>query len=339
MKECLNVAVVGAGIFGTVHIRSFRQHGRVNLVKICESNPKRAEAVRQEYGVPVCSNYREIAADESIDAVGVATPDHLHREVVVAMLQAGKHVLVEKPLATSTTDAREMVRAAEQAKKHLMIDFQNRWNPPFIEAKKRIADGEFGDPVTGWARLANTLYVPRQMLSWSGQSGPHWFLLPHVVDMICWLYERPVKRVMAYGRKEILKKMGMDTYDAIQAMLFFDDCVATVETAWIMPESRPNLVDWRVFLQGTRAVISVDPLAPTLEITGEKFQWPITGAFQDAFGRVQGWQATPILHFVDRLLAGQKPMCDGREGFHNTAVIAAIVKSVESGKMEPVEQL
>ncbi len=181
----INVAIIGAGIHGIVHVRAYLQYPRANLVKVCDTNAKRAEGLRKDFGVTVCSDWKELAEDKTIQAVSVVTPDFLHREMVVALLQAGKHVLVEKPLATTTKEAREMVRAAEKSGKYLMVDYQNRFNPPFVEAKNRIEAGEFGEPVTGWARLANSLGVPRQMLSWSGQSGPQWFLFPHNIDMIC----------------------------------------------------------------------------------------------------------------------------------------------------------
>jgi len=122
------------------------------------------------------------------------------------LLKAGKHVLCEKPLATKTRDAKAMVKAARKRGLYLMVDFQNRWSPLFLEAKKQIEDGELGELVTGYARLSNTLFVPTKMLAWAGKSGPEWFLLPHIFDLVRWMTGRKkIIEVFARGHKKILK--------------------------------------------------------------------------------------------------------------------------------------
>lgn len=340
MKNKLNVAVIGAGLFGQVHLHAYRLHPRANLKLVCDVNEARLKKVTEDFKVPVATDYREILKDKTIDAVSVVTPDFMHREIVTALLKAGKHVIVEKPLATDTGEAREMVKAAKAAGRHLMIDFQNRWNPPIAEAKRRIAAGDFGTPVTASARLANTLAVPREMLSWSGRSGPHWFLFPHIIDMVCWLFGRQAVSVTAIGRKGVLQSMGIDTYDAIQALVEFTDCSATFETAWILPDSFPHVVDFTATLLGTKSRIALNPLGPLMDISGEKrFEWPIVGATQEIHGRMEGWQLMPIGHFVDSLLNDLPPMCTAEEGFHNTAIICAVEESIGTGKTVAVENL
>jgi len=340
MKDKLNVAVIGAGLFGQVHLYAYKLHPKAHLKLVCDVNEARLKKVKEDFDVEVTADYKEALKDETIDAVSVVTPDFMHREIVTAALKAGKHVLVEKPLATDTGEAREMVKAAKSARKQLMVDFQNRWNPPIVEAKRRIAAGDFGIPVIAHARLANTLSVPREMLSWSGRSGPHWFLYPHIIDMICWLFERQAVRVTAIGRKGVLQSMGIDTYDAIQALVEFTDCSATFETAWILPDSFPHVVDFTATLLGTKSRIALNPLGPLMDVSGEKrFEWPIVGATQEIHGKVEGWQLMPITHFVDSLLNDRRPMCTPEEGFHNTAIICAVEESIETGKTVAVENL
>lgn len=339
MKGTLNVAVVGAGLWGRTHLMAYRQHPRVLLKRVCDVNFERAQKAAQEFGGVACTDYHEVAQDDQIDAVSVATPDFLHCEVVVALLKAGKHVLVEKPLATDINEARAMVQAARASGKHLSVDFHNRWNPPVVAAKERIQSGLFGKPVMASARLANTLMVPRQMLSWAGRSGPQWFLFPHIVDMICWLFERKARQVTAYGHKGVLQSMGIDAYDAVQALVQFEDCSATFETAWIIPETWPQVVDFQVTLFGSKERIGLVPLAASVDVAGEKHLWPITGAQQEIHGALVGWQYLPIWHFADSLLAGRAPMCPAEEGFHNTAIICAMEQSIERGGPVAVEAL
>ena len=128
MKDRLNVAVIGAGLHGIVHIRSYLQYPRANLVTICETNPERARKIEEDWGVATCTDYKDLVSDDSIEAVSVVTPDFLHRDMVIQLVEAGKHVLVEKPLATTEKDAREIVLAVEKAGRELMIDYQYRFN-------------------------------------------------------------------------------------------------------------------------------------------------------------------------------------------------------------------
>ncbi len=340
MPDKLKVAVVGAGTFGSIHLEACAAHPGIELAAVCETNPERAARVRDTYGVPVFEHFSELAAVRDIGAVTVATPDFAHADIVCAMLEAGKHVLVEKPLATSVEEARRMVETARAAGRFLMVDFHNRWNPPFVEARARIDNGDLGQPFMASARLANTLYVPLEMLAWAGRSGPHWFLFPHIVDLVCWLFGQEARRVMAWARKGVLTARGIDAYDAVQAMVMFDSASALLETAWVLPESHPAVVDFQVTLQGTRGRMAFHPLGPVIEVSGPRgFSQPPVGAAQSMYGRTEGWQLSPIRHFLDSALAETEPMCTPEEGFRNTAVICAIEESIQSGAPADVETL
>ena len=98
------------------------------------------------------------------------------------MIEAGKHVLVEKPLTTDVGEARRIVDAAQDRGVKLMVDFQLRWDPRFMAAKHCMESGELGDGVMGYARLSDTIHVPTEMLGWGANSGPEWFLFPHTMD-------------------------------------------------------------------------------------------------------------------------------------------------------------
>ena len=337
----LKTAVVGAGLFGQVHLRGYTENRHTDLVMVCDINKKNLTQAKKTYGVKrVTTDYMDIAKNPEIDAVSVATPDFLHREIVCALLKAGKHVLCEKPLATNLPDATAMVKAARAGGKELMIDFHNRFNPPFVEAKKRIDSGEFGDPVMGSGRQANPLYVPTKMLSWAAKSGPQWFLFPHLIDIVSWLLGRQALKVTAAGRKKILKKMGINCYDYVQALLEYRDCSAIVETSWVIPDTLPNFVDFQVTVFGSKERIGIKPLGPLMEVSGpKKFEQPIVGPIVQAHGVQMGWMYNPLCHFVNSLVAGKSPMCGPDEGWHNSAVICAIEKSITTKKTQKVETL
>ena len=128
-----------------------------------------------------------VLEDPAIHAVSIATPDHAHRDVAVACAEAGKHLLVEKPLATTVADAEAIVAASERAGVTLMVDFHNRLNPPMVAAREAVARGDIGKPVYVYARLSNTIAVPEDMLRWSGHSSALWFLGSHMADIVGWI--------------------------------------------------------------------------------------------------------------------------------------------------------
>ena len=333
--ERLNVAVVGAGLIGEVHARAYAASGKCRLLWICDTDAGRARKLARRHGCRATARVRDLARDPELGAASVATPDFAHRRAVMALLGGGKHVLCEKPLATETAAARAMVREARRRGLRLMVDFQNRWSPLFLEARKRIDAGELGEFAMGYARLSNTLFVPTRMLSWASRTGPEWFLLPHVLDLVRWLTGRkPIVEVRAFGRKKVLKSMGVDAFDALQTgVRFADGSFATFENSWIMPRAWPSLIDFKVSLQGGRGRIEIEGGDQGVSVSGpRKHATPFVLAEQNAFGRTVGFFQEPVLHFVDSLLAGREPECPGEDGLVATQVVEAAVKSIRTGR-------
>ena len=331
--DTLNVAVVGAGILGEVHAKAYAEYHRSNLVWVSDIDARRAKRLAKAFGCKWTTRSADIAGDEQVRAVSVATPDHAHRDVVLMMLKAGKDVLCEKPLATRASQARAMVAEARRRGLRLMVDFHNRWNPLFVEAKKQIDSGVFGDFVMGYARLSNTYWVPTKMLSWAGKSGPESFLMPHIVDAVRWLTGAEPVEVYAAGQKKILKSMGIDAYDAVQAAVRFDGgAFCTFESAWIMPESWPSVIDFKVSLQGSRGKIEVVGDNQGISVSGRAHRTPAILPAENAFGKAIGFFHEPMLHFVDCILDGAEPAATGEDGLVATEVIEAVHRSIRTGR-------
>ena len=229
------MAVIGAGIWGENHAMALSTYPTVELAWICDLNAERAKRLADKVGCRWTTELAELAASD-VEAVGIATPDHAHKAPCLAMIAAGKHVLVEKPLTTDIAEARAIIAAAERAGVKLMVDFQLRWHPQYMGAKAAMESGELGEGVMGYARLSDTIHVPTEMLAWGGASGPEWFLFPHTMDVTRWILgEEPVE-VFARGSKRVLKAIGIDAWDAVQALVQFERSFVTFETCWIIPE-------------------------------------------------------------------------------------------------------
>lgn len=336
----LKVAVVGVGLHGENHALVYADYGRTDLVAVCDSDRDRAARVAGRYGCRAVGTVSEIA-ESDVDAVSVATPDHLHHDVVATLLRAGKHVLCEKPLTTSVDEAADLVRIADDAGRVLAVNFAQRFNPRWIAAKEAIRDGAIGTPVSGRARIVNTIAVPTGMLRWSGASGPEWFILPHIADVTCWLLDREPDEAFAYGSKEVLAGRGIDAYDAIQALVRFGDPSPHVafETAWILPESGQTVTESSVSLLGSGGRIEVDNTDRSVELYGDdrlRYVGTIALARRNYYGKVVGFYFDSIRAFADDVLSGETTVARGTDGLRVTALVEAIRRSAESGHKERV---
>jgi len=335
----IGVGVIGVGTFGEVHAMAYATHPCVDCVMICDINEERAKEVCSKYGFRGwTSDYRELIAREDIQAVSIATPDFAHRQIAVEAAEAKKHILVEKPMATSVEDCEAIIDAAKRSNIILMVDFHNRFNPAFVRVKEAIDSGELGDLILISARLNDTLFVPTKMLSWASKSTVAWFLGSHVVDLIRWLTGSEVRRVYSVVRSVVLKGLGIDTPDFFVSTLELDNgCVATVENCWVICESSPNVYDFKCEVVGSKGTIIVDTSHHGMveKWTQEGVSYPDVIANVGIQGRQYGFAIASIHHFVDCILANREPVATGFDGLQATKVIVAMERSANIGA--PVE--
>jgi predicted dehydrogenase len=261
----VRVAVVGAGKFGQVHLDVFTQlsyTGAAELAAIAEANPNRAEELRAQYpACPVYADFRQMLKKETLDAVTVATPDHLHREIAVEAAKAGKHVLVEKPLDVTVEGAAEMVRAAKDAGVLLQVDFHKRYDPDHQTIERRVRAGELGDILYGSVYMEDRIEVPSEWFPhWAPASSPAWFLGVHFYDLVRWIVKSEAKSVYATGTKNtLLRDHGIDTYDCVNAKVDFENGAAFVfDTSWVLPKGFEAVVNQAIRVVGTKGIFECD---------------------------------------------------------------------------------
>lgn len=259
----LKIATIGGGTFGEMHIRVLTQRARqgdVEFVGLAEINPDLREQRKDKYDIAVFDDVEALLAQTNPDAVTVATPDHLHRDLVVSCLERGLHVLVEKPMDVNVDGCRDMVAAAEAAGRLLQVDFMKRHDLYHLELKTVVDDGGVGDVQYGYAWMEDRIEVPRDWLpSWAANSSPAWFVGVHYFDLIRWIVGQNAVAVSATGVRQKLSSLGIDTYDAIQAKIMFPSGVSfTVDSAWHWPEQNEAIVNQGLKVVGTEGWMTVD---------------------------------------------------------------------------------
>ncbi len=260
----VKIAVVGAGTFGTLHLNAFTQLSYRNvaeLAAIVENNPQRASELRSEYSCPIFSDIHEMLNNADVDGVTVATPDHLHREIAVAALKAGKHVLVEKPLDVTVEGCIEIINAAKESGTLLMVDFHKRYDPDHQYIESRVQEGALGDILYGYVCMEDRIEVPSKWFpNWAPKSSPAWFLGVHFYDLVRWIIKSEPVSVYATGiKKTLLEDYGIDAYDSINAKVNFANGASfSFDTSWILPNEFEAIVNQELRIVGTKGVWECD---------------------------------------------------------------------------------
>jgi len=314
---------------------AYSEHPGVDLVKVCDLDAKRAKKMAKQYGVKeYCTDYKELLKDDRIQAVSIVTPDFTHTPLVLAAARAGKHILCEKPMATTVKDCEKMIAAAEKAGVTLMVDYHNRFNPAVAQVKAAIDDGELGELKMGTLRLNDTIAVPRDWLPWAGKSSVLWFIGSHSVDLIRYLFNDEVERVYCVARSTVLKGLGVDTPDFFLSTLELKGgAVVQIENCWIIAEAAPAVCDFRGEIVGDKGTCYLDVLRGGVveKYTAKTASYPDVFCRPQVQGRNMGFGIESIRHFADCIIAGKPPVVTAQDGIESTRVLCAILESVKKG--------
>jgi len=334
----IGVGLIGTGLWGGLHATVYGASDRVELLGVADIVEERAKEVAEKTGAAAYGDYRELLKDERIEAVSIVTPDFAHTEIALAAAEAGKHILCEKPLATTVEDCERIVSAAAEAGVKLMVDFHARWGPTFLRAREAVQEGKVGVPQHVYYRLSDRIFVPTEMLSWAAESTVMWFIGSHSIDTVRWLLDDEVRRVYAVCGSRVLKGMGVDTPDYYQTTLELKGgATAVIENSWIMPNSMPNIIDLKCELVGSKGAVYVDGShhRAVEEYTETDATYPDVFVMPTVYGEQKGFAADSIRHFIDCVVDDREPMVTGQDGIEVTKVICAAEESIRTG--QPVE--
>jgi predicted dehydrogenase len=336
-QEPLNVAVIGSGIWGGQHSHVFHTLPNTNLMAICDLDEARASAMAKSHGAAhVFTDHKALLDLPGLDAVSIATPDFTHTPLIVDALAAGKHVLSEKPLATTVEEGEVIRKAAAASDCKLMVDFHNRVNPAIATAKDEIAKGSIGKTIHASGRLSNTTFVPLEMLAWANKSSALWFLGSHLIDALRFILGDDVVRVFSMRADGHLSAKGVDTADVHLSMLEFSKgTIVTIENSWVLSPDNPQIFDLAIELVGENGQILLNPShsGAYSEMTGSGLKYrDMFGVTPVGLGRIGGFVMESIARFVDAVQSDAPLLADIEDGLRVTRVIAAIETSAQTGK-------
>ncbi len=332
--ERLKIAVIGLGWFGEIHCETIAGIAELELAALVTRRPDRLRAMSTKFGVEkVATDYCDILADPSIDAVSIVTQWHQHVEPACAALEAGKHVFLEKPMAMDLGECRRILEAARMSPGILQVGHICRFNPRYRMAKMAIDEGRIGRVVAMSSRRNIPLAWTREIIR---KIGPVVGDGVHDTDLMLWLTGERI--VSAYCQTVTVR--GLENPDVGQTMYRFESgATATMETAMCMPEQTPFDIDERLAIIGSEGVIHVQDTFPNLAIVdARKLSSPDTTYWPMFDGVRGGALRDELASFARAALSGTAPQA-GRAEDAAAAVAATLAaeRSSRTGNVEPVE--
>ncbi len=324
----LNAAVIGLGV-GTGHIAAYREAG-AEVTAICDVNGELLERVGDEQGVPRrYTDYRALADRDDIDVVSICTPDHLHADPAVEMMSSGKHVLVEKPLATTFEDIERIVRTSRRMGRKVSHGCQIRFDETFQELKRQVEAQAFGKVFYAEADyISNHLNLFKE--GWRGKLGPRYNAAAggsiHPVDVIQWIIDSPAAEVTAYGNGISAGSHGLDVTDCIVGIIRFENgCVAKTFTT--MGSARPGFRNLQIY--GTRKTFLTAQAPPARLVSDlQSRKWTPLEVADD--GRDS--RRKLIEDLLQAIVNDTDPQVNLEQSVRTAAICVSLFESIRAGK-------
>ncbi len=347
MEKKVKVGVIGSGFIAEHHCFSYSQLPYVEIVGLSSLLEDEAKALMKKYNIPgkPFKNYKDLLKLDC-DAVSICLPNFLHKDVTTDVLKAGKHALVEKPLARTVAEGIEMLQAEKSTNKKIFYCENNMYAPTFSKVKEIINEGGLGKIYMGRGKEQH--------------SGPHseWFykkdksgggalvdLGIHDIACLVWYLGCDVKEVFCQT-KTIIPDRGKfgkcEVEDNAVGVLYFEnDAQVVIEESW----TAPGGYDMRFELFGTQGQIKVAPTFSNLiSVYSEKgYGYAVEKASTTAGWTfpvpAEAWNfgyPQEVKHFVDCIVDEKKPLTDGKYGQKILQIVDTMYKSAKSRKVEQV---
>lgn len=346
-----NIALIGCGRISKNHIEAFSKKSKqVKLIACCDPKTERARGRADEYlrtvaavgnEVLVFDDYRKMLNTIRPDAVSIATESGRHAAIAIDCLDAGCHVLCEKPMALSIADADEMIAAADRNRRILSVCFQNRFNPPVQRARAAYEAGRFGRMLHGsvqvrWNRNERYYAEAPWRGTWALDGGTLMNQCTHGIDLLQWMMGEDVVRVQGVTRRFCRPIEAEDFGSAI--LEFSSGAVGIIEGS---ADIYPTNLDETLSLFGEKGSVVIGGLAVNKILT---WRFADSAEVGDTEGvvldpraedppNVYGFGHAALLSdFLSAIEGNRAPLISGRKGKKALEIILAIYKSMKEGR-------
>jgi predicted dehydrogenase len=330
-KKTLKIALVGVGAAAQVnHIPALKKVEGLELVALCDRDPEKAQRVAQKFGIPAAvGRIEELLEIEDLDAVDVCTPNYLHAPMAIAALEAGKHVLCERPLARSREEAAAMAKAAKKADRILACAVQHRFRPDAQLLRRFVEKGDLGEiflAKAGWLRL-KTQWDSDEWRRQKRESGGGVVLDLgfHMLDLSLWVLGQP--RVVSVTASVHRNKKGEVEDSATAFFRLESGATLTLELTWGLLMEK-DFAYLNLFGSGGAALLN--PFRVHKGMHGTLVN--VTPALETSRNQYRQSMEAQVGHFADALRSGKTPMGSVDEISTVMELMDAVYRSAEQGK-------
>jgi UDP-N-acetylglucosamine 3-dehydrogenase len=311
MKK-LNVAVIGTGFWGRNHARVYRELPSTELVGICDVNAERAKIVAEQFDAKAYTSSSRMLKNKEIDAVSICTWSTVLAKEAFKALRAGKHVLVEKPMATNTRQAEQLIKTAEENALHLTVGFLMRFIPGLQHIRKAVEKKEIGELVCVTAKRVSQW--PERI----GDVGVVKDTAIHDIDVMRYISNESPTSV--YAKTGSMRHRQFEDY--AQLMLTYEDeKSAFIESNWLTPYKTRTLT-----VTGSDAIMRLDYITQDLWIESAKESLQPRYPFQEPL-------KLELQHFAECITEKKKPIITGSDGVEALTIAEAALQSSARNRM------
>jgi UDP-N-acetylglucosamine 3-dehydrogenase len=316
----VNLAVIGVGSMGKNHARVLFNLEHVDLRAVCDNSAEQAEKIGMKYNCRWYTSYQDMLDREDIDAVCIAVPTRFHKECALYVMSKGKHVLVEKPIASTIEEAKEVIAAAKQYGVHLMVGHIERFNPAVLELKRRLDSGELGEIYKVDVQRIGPF--PQRITD----VGVIVDLSVHDIDVIHYLLKSPVKHV--YAEKQ--QRIHAEHEDSVTALLtYYNGMLGILNVNYLSPTKIRQL---SIF--GKKGMFQINYLSQELYFyensSFTQDDWSVTeGDMRKINVKRKESLQTEIEHFIDVIEDKTHPLVNGEDALYALQIAHDILESAQ----------
>ncbi|PLT29644.1 Gfo/Idh/MocA family protein [Peribacillus deserti] len=341
--EKVRVGVIGCGsIAQHRHLPEYNSNPNAEITAVCDINSGRAEEVAAKYGAASYTSYEELLNSGKVDVVSVCTPNYLHAPITVAALEAGVHVLCEKPMATSSEEAEVMIAAANKSGKKLMIAHNQRFVPSHQKARQLIENGEIGRIYSfrtafghggpeGWSVEGEDGWFFQKEKAFVGAMGD---LGVHKTDLLRYILGEEIVEVGSFVETSAKDFADVDD-NAVCVLKTESGVIGTLAASWAYVGKEDN----STIIYGEKAILRLedDPAYSLVVqyVNGESVKYEL-GKIQSNESGGQN-NSHVVDKFIQSVLTNEEPPVPGEEGMKSLQVILAALESNESKKIVRVK--
>lgn len=343
MSRKLRFGIIGCGRVAPRHAQSLQELERGELVAVADKVASRAEKFHSEYGAEPYTDYRALLERDDIDVVNICTPSGLHAQIGIEVLEASKHVIVEKPIALSTEDADRLITKAELTGKKLCVILQNRYNVPMQEIYKAVHSGQIGELLLGNATVRwyrpQSYYEDDWHGTWAMDGGALMNQSIHHIDALQWLMG-DVESVFAYTATLAHEMEAEDV--GVAVLKFKNGALGTIEGSTV---TYPQNLEGSVAVFGKKGSLKVGGTALNRKVIWkiqgeiEKEREIITGDLVDP-PSVYGYSHKKVIDdMISAILEDRQPTTNGKEARKSLALVELIYESSRTGQVIKVSHV